>query len=531
MMTNVLYRKYFRVLSQIIFLVLTSTLALASPGGITGRTLKSTPNGCGSCHGSTASTSVVAAISGPITLNVGQTAQYTVTVNDTAGTSPGGVNIAASSGTLAVVSSNLRLANGELTHTGPQTIPATYTFNYTAPPTAGTVTLYATAKGNSMQSWNWTPNLSITVNAAGNPPIVTTIAASGISQTEATLNGSVNPNGLATNYYFQYGLTTSYGSHTTSTSAGSGSAAVNVNAAVTGLTAGTTYHFRLVATSAAGTTNGADLTFNTSGAQGPPAATTEPATSISSTGAMLHGTVNPNGLVTNYYFEYGTTTGYGAATTAGNAGSGSGDVMVSTNIGSLTASTLYHFRLVATSSAGTTYGADLIFTTSGAANAPVVITNPASNLTDTSAWLNGSVNPNGQSTTYYFEYGLSAAYGSTTGLGLAGSGNAAVTVSTSISELTPGNVYHFRLVAYNDGGTTNGDDQTFVTGNSNGIPGDMNGNGTANVVDLVILANILAGNINIAENPNLQPLNGDLNGSGSLDATDYVLLSMMIAND
>jgi len=58
------------------------------------------------------------------------------------------------------------------------------------------------------------------------------------------MNGTVNPNGLATTYYFQWGTTTSYGNNTTTTSAGSGSANVNVSANLAGLTGGTTYHFR-----------------------------------------------------------------------------------------------------------------------------------------------------------------------------------------------------------------------------------------------------------------------------------------------
>ena len=343
------------------------------------------------------------------------------------------------------------------------------------------------------------------------------------------MNGSVNPNGQATTYYFQYGTTTSYGSQTASASAGSGSADVAVNAAVTGLTAGTLYHFRLVATSGAGTTNGADLTFSTGGTQGPPTALTEAATSISSNGAILHGTVNPNGLATTYYFEYGTTTAYGTNTPAANAGAGSGDVMVSTNISGLSPNTLYHFRLAASNSAGTTSGGDLTFTTTSAANAPVVVTGAAGYITDTSARLNGTVNPNGLSTSCHFEYGPTTAYGSATGLRLAGAGSTAVAVSAPLSGLTPGTLYHFRLVATSPGGTSSGDDATFVTTDANGIPGDLNGNGAVNVVDLVLLANILAGNIDVANSTNLRFLNGDLDQSGTLDAPDYVLLSMMLS--
>ena len=99
----------------------------------------------------------------------------------------------------------------------------------------------------------WTP---------GTPTAVTN-AASSITISSATLNGIVNPSGYATNYYFQWGLTTSYGNSTTSTSAGSGTSNVNVSAPISGLASGTVYHFRVVAVNSNGTAYGNDLTLTT----------------------------------------------------------------------------------------------------------------------------------------------------------------------------------------------------------------------------------------------------------------------------
>jgi hypothetical protein len=95
-------------------------------------------------------------------------------------------------------------------------------------------------------------------------PAVTTSAATGVTTSAATLNGSVNPNGADASYKFDYGTTTSYGSSTTAGDAGSGTTAVNESAGLTGLTASTTYHFRLEATNSGGTTLGADQQFTTS---------------------------------------------------------------------------------------------------------------------------------------------------------------------------------------------------------------------------------------------------------------------------
>ena len=81
----------------------------------------------------------------------------------------------------------------------------------------------------------------------------------------ATVTGAVDPKGRSTSWWFEYGTTTSYGSKTAAKSAGSGSGERSVTAALSGLTAGTTYHYRLVAKNDVGTTRGADVTFATTG--------------------------------------------------------------------------------------------------------------------------------------------------------------------------------------------------------------------------------------------------------------------------
>ncbi len=95
-----------------------------------------------------------------------------------------------------------------------------------------------------------------------NPPIIATQAASGLSGSGAQLNGQVNPNGLDTTWYFEYGLTTGYGSQIPATpvDAGSGTSAVAVDEVLSGLSPGT-WHFQLVATNAAGTVYGGDQAF------------------------------------------------------------------------------------------------------------------------------------------------------------------------------------------------------------------------------------------------------------------------------
>ena len=94
-------------------------------------------------------------------------------------------------------------------------------------------------------------------------------AATAITETGATLAGTANPQGSAAGARFEYGTTTAYGSETDAQDIGSGTAPVNVIAALSGLQAGTTYHYRLVVTNGAGTMRGEDQTFTTAGVQEP----------------------------------------------------------------------------------------------------------------------------------------------------------------------------------------------------------------------------------------------------------------------
>jgi len=96
-----------------------------------------------------------------------------------------------------------------------------------------------------------------------NAPKVITGSASSVTQNSATLNGTVNPKGEATTYHFEYGTDTSYGSATSSSSAGAGTSDVSVNSAISGLISDRTYHYRLGATNSQGTSYGDDKTFNT----------------------------------------------------------------------------------------------------------------------------------------------------------------------------------------------------------------------------------------------------------------------------
>jgi hypothetical protein len=220
----------------------------------------------------------------------------------------------------------------------------------------------------AIQDWHFTKDgQSFTAVRASTsaPPGVTTTPASQIGTTGATLNGSVNPIAQTTTYWFEYGTSVVYGSQVplAPADAGSGTADTPVSAAVGGLAPGTTYHYRLVAQNAGGTSYGNDQTFST---QSPPIVTTGSASAIGVDSATLNATVDPRGTPTTYVFEYGLTNTYGKKVplTPGTAGSASQALAVATPVNGLRPGATIHFRVVATNSAGTSIGADASFKTS-----------------------------------------------------------------------------------------------------------------------------------------------------------------------
>ena len=314
-------------------------------------------------------------------------------------------------------------------------------------------------------------------------PIAITEAASSVTGTTATLNGTANPNGFATNARFEYGLTTSYGGTTPLQAMGAGGSAASIGSgAIAGLTCGATYHFRATATSVNGTTTGSDSTFTTPACP-LPTAVTGAAAGIGKNTATLNGTANPNGVDTSASFEYGQTAAYGGTTPAQAMGTGSSALPIGGgSIAGLACGTLYHFRATATNANGTGTGTDGTFTTT-ACSPPTVVTSAATTVTKTSAQLNGTANPNGVATSASFEYGPTISYGTTTPAQAIGSGAVPVSIGGgALAGLTCNTTYHFRAVATNADGPATGADLSFTTLACATPFGDLDGDGKSDLL-------------------------------------------------
>ena len=193
-------------------------------------------------------------------------------------------------------------------------------------------------------------------------PVVSTTPATEVTVSTATSGGTITSDGG--DLILESGVcwSTNPNPSTSDSKTVDGTAIGQFVSKLTGLVGGTSYHVRAYATNSVGTAYGADISFSTVGKV--PASITQPASAVTTDGATLTGTVNPNDLPTTVSFEYGTTTNYGSTVTASQSPvNGNSIYNVNVVITGLTPGTTYHYRIKTVNSIGTTYGSDVTFTT------------------------------------------------------------------------------------------------------------------------------------------------------------------------
>jgi hypothetical protein len=302
-------------------------------------------------------------------------------------------------------------------------------------------------------------------------PACTTVApATSVTATSATVPGMIEPNGNEATYHFDYGLSTAYGSQTPADGPVSGNAPVPVAGSLTGLQQpNQTYHYKLVIVYGGHSTECGDQAFQT--APAPPTVDREsaPASSTSNTEATLEAQINPNNEDTTYRAEYSTQRSGQSLigpqeSVNGTLAAAFGDQSANPVLIGLQPSTLYYYRVVATDGVP------------GQGEGPIqtLLTRPASPATGTAtavsqsaATLEGSLNPGGPDTQFYFEYGTAPCRGTLCGAKTSeeasGVDATELNATAALTGLQSRATYHYRLVAVNATGPSFGPEREFTT--------------------------------------------------------------------
>ncbi|MEM3738881.1 MAG: fibronectin type III domain-containing protein [Thermoplasmata archaeon] len=287
------------------------------------------------------------------------------------------------------------------------------------------------------------------------PPTISNVQVKNITQDSATITWTTDEPSTSV---VEYGTTTAYGQ----TAIGANGVTAH-SVTLLGLSASTTYHFRVKSADAAGNTAvSSDHTFTTlsAGDTTPPVISNVAVINITSNSAVVLWTTDePSSSIV----EYGATTSYGQ--TASGVG---GVTSHSVSLSGLTASTLYHFRVKSADAAGNlATSSDYTFTTlsdGGNDTSPPVISNVAvSNITQDSATVTWTTD---EPSTSVVEYGLDTNYGESA------DGPDGVTFHTVVlTGLTPATTYHFRVSSKDAvGNTAESDDYTFTTSQADTTP-------------------------------------------------------------
>jgi hypothetical protein len=317
----------------------------------------------------------------------------------------------------------------------------------------------------------------VTFTTSGIAPTVTTQAVTSISTTTATGNGNITdlgvPNPTAYGVCWNTGGTPTVSDSKVDKGAASSTGAFTVS--MSGLTANTVYHVRSFASNIAGTNYGSEVTFTTSGIA--PTVTTQAVTGISTTTATGNGNITDLGIPNPT--AYGVCWNTGGTPTVSDSkvdkGAASSTGAFTASMSGLTANTVYHVRSFASNIAGTNYGSEVTFTTSGIA--PTVTTQAVTSISATTATGNGNITDLGvpNPTAYgvcWNTGGTPTVSDSKVDKGAASSTGA---FTASMSGLTANTVYHVRSFATNIAGTSYGSEVTFTTlASSTSISGTAN---------------------------------------------------------
>ena len=349
------------------------------------------------------------------------------------------------------------------TVSGSHTTDGTGTGSFTSSITGLTqgLTYYVRAYATNSAGTSYGEQKTFTTNSV-NLPTVTTNSVTNVQQTTATCGGNVTADGGSTVTARGVCWSTSQnptvsGSHT-SNGTGTGS----FTSSITGLSPNTTYYVRAYATNSAGTAYGNQMTFTTLPQVAVPTVATHSVTYITTTTATCGGNVIADGGSTVTARGVCWSTSQNPTVNGSHTSNGTGTGNFTSSITGLSPNTTYYVRAYATNSAGTSYGEQRNFTTSGV-NLPTVTTNNVTNITENQATCGGNVTNNGGGTVTARGVCWSTSQNPTVNGSHTSNGTGTGSFTSSITGLSPNTTYYVRAYATNSAGTAYGAQEYFTT--------------------------------------------------------------------
>src|ERR1041385_3478299 len=292
---------------------------------------------------------------------------------------------------------------------------------------------------------SWSP---ATISSGG-PPGAPSLSspANGATNQSTTLNLAWNAVSGATSYRLQVSTSSAF-----TTTIVDDATLTSISRQVSGLSNGTTYYWRVNATSTNGTSGwSGTYNFTTATPINLPSVTTLAASLIATATSTLNGTVNPNGNATSAWFEWGTSSTLSTYSSTATQSMGSGTIAtaVSASLVGLTANTTYYYRAAAQNSAGIQRDGILSFTTLPLAPAAPALVLPANSATNQSTALTLSWNASLGATSYRLQVSTSTTFSS-----LLVDDGTLTTTSRSVSGLANSTIYYWHVNATNSTGTS-----------------------------------------------------------------------------